>query len=235
MSELLVKVIEYLPFVLMVVISLPFHEFAHGYIANKLGDDTAYYQGRLTLNPLAHLDIWGTLSMIFLGFGWAKPVPVNPRRFKCNMRLGMALTALAGPLSNILLALVFMIITKGANLLGDATGNDFFYFLNWLSFNIMYVNIGLAFFNLLPIPPLDGSRILSYFLPYKAQMVFDNLERYSTYILIGILALGRTTGIVSTIIGFFSNAVFWLLDKMTFFMGEVAYYNIYYLLGFYNG
>lgn len=230
MTEILVRVINYLPFVLMVIISLPIHEFAHGYIANKLGDDTAYYQGRLTLNPLAHLDLWGTLSMIFLGFGWAKPVPVNPRRFKCNMRLGMALTALAGPLSNILLALVFMFASKGTYLLGDATGNDFFYFLNWLTFNIMYTNIGLAFFNLLPVPPLDGSRILSYFLPYKVQAFYDNLERYSTYILIGILALGRTTGIVSGIIGFFSNAVFWLLDKMTFFMGDAKYVPIAYLL-----
>lgn len=229
-ADILIRVINYLPFILMVVISLPFHEFAHGYIANKLGDDTAYYQGRLTLNPFAHLDLFGTLSMIFLGFGWAKPVPVNPRRFKCNMRLGMALTALAGPLSNILLALVFMVVTKGALLLGDATGNDFFYFLNWLSFNIMYTNIGLAFFNLLPIPPLDGSRILSYFLPYKVQAFYDNLERYSTYILIGILAIGRTTGIISTIIGFFSNAVFWLLDKMTFFMGDAGYVPIAYLL-----
>ena len=175
MSEILMRVINYLPFVLMVVISLPFHEFAHGYIANKLGDDTAYYQGRLTLNPLAHLDLFGTLSMIFLGFGWAKPVPVNPRRFKCNMRLGMALTALAGPLSNILLALVFMIISKGAVLLGSATGNDFFYFLNWLTYNIMYGNICLAFFNLIPIPPLDGSKILSYFLPDKALPFYDNL------------------------------------------------------------
>ncbi|MBQ8338004.1 MAG: site-2 protease family protein [Oscillospiraceae bacterium] len=230
MTDILVRVIDYLPFVLMVIISLPVHEFAHGYIANKLGDDTAYYQGRLTLNPLAHLDLWGTLSMILVGFGWAKPVPVNPRRFKCNMRLGMALTALAGPLSNILLALVFMIATKGTYLLGGATGNDFFYFLNWLTFNIMYANIGLAFFNLLPFPSLDGSRILSYFLPYKVQAFYDNLERYSTYILVGAILINRATGIVSLIIDFFAGAVYWLLDKMTFFMGNVGYVPIAYLL-----
>jgi len=97
MDNIMLTVIQYLPFALMVIISLPFHEFAHGFIANKLGDDTAYYQGRLTLNPFAHLDLFGTVSMILFGFGWAKPVPVNPTRFKCNMRLGMALTALQVP------------------------------------------------------------------------------------------------------------------------------------------
>ena len=230
MTDILIRLIDFLPFIFMVIISLPFHEFAHGYIANKLGDDTAYYQGRLTLNPLAHLDLFGTLSMIFVCFGLSKPFPVKPRRFKCNMRLGMALTALAGPLSNILLALVFMIVTKGTYLLGEATGNNFFYFLNWLTFNIMYTNISLAFFNLLPLPSLDGSRILSYFLPYKVQAFYDNLERYSSYILIGAVLLNRATGILSIIIGFFSNAVYWLLDKMTSFMGEAGYVPISYLL-----
>ena len=230
MDEFIITAIQYLPFALMVIISLPFHEFAHGYIANKLGDDTAYYQGRLTLNPFAHLDLFGTISMIIFGFGWAKPVPVNPTRFKCNMRLGMALTALAGPVSNLILSLLFMILSKGAFLLGSATENNFFYFLNWLCFEIMITNIGLAFFNLLPIPPLDGSRILSYFLPYKVQQFFDRIEMYSQYIIIGVLLLNRTTDVLSTVIGFLGNIFLWLFDKITFFMGEMVYMPIEFLI-----
>lgn len=230
MGDIIITIVEYLPFALMVIISLPFHEFAHGYIANKLGDDTAYYQGRLTLNPLAHLDLFGTISMIVFGFGWAKPVPVNPTRFKCNMRLGMALTALAGPVSNLILSLIFMILSKGMFLLGLATENTFFFFLNWLCFQIMYTNIYLAFFNLLPIPPLDGSRILSYFLPYRAQQFFDRIEYYSHYILIGILLLNRTSGVFSAILDFIGYAFFWLFDKITFFMGSAGCFPLEYLI-----
>lgn len=223
LDNLYFTVIEYLPFILMVIISLPIHELAHGFIAYKLGDDTAYYQGRLTLNPFAHLDLFGTLSMIIFKFGWAKPVPINPMRFKCNMRLGMALTALAGPVSNLLLALLFMILSKGAYLLGGTTEIIFFYFLNWLFFIMMQSNLLLAFFNLLPIPPLDGSRILNHFLPYRAQVFMDNLERYSSYLIMGILLINRTTDFLSTIISFVSNLFLWLFDKMTFFMGPVLY------------
>lgn len=223
MDNLYFNVIEYLPFILMVIISLPIHELAHAFVAYKLGDDTAYYQGRLTINPLAHLDIFGTISMILFGFGWAKPVNVNPMRFKCNMRLGMALTALAGPVSNLLLALLFMVLSKGSYLLGSATGVVFFYFLNWLFFIMMQTNTYLAFFNLLPIPPLDGSRILNHFLPYRAQVFMDNLERYSSYIILGILILNRNTSFLSTIISFVSSLFLWLFDKMTFFMGPIGY------------
>lgn len=230
MDNIYITVISYLPFILMVIISLPFHEFAHGYIANKLGDDTAYYQGRLTLNPFAHLDLFGTLSMIFFGFGWAKPVPVNPARFKCNMRLGMALTALAGPVSNLILGFVFTVLTKGAYLLAGATGNDFFYFVNWLCSQILVTNIMLAFFNLLPIPPLDGSRILSYFLPYKAQAFYDNIERYSFYILLAILFFDNYTGFLSTIIDFATTPFIWLFDKLTFFMGDLLAVRLDYFL-----
>ncbi len=224
------KIVEYIPFVLMVFISLPIHELSHAFIAYKLGDDTAYYQGRLTLNPFAHLDLLGTISMVLFGYGWAKPVPVNPMRFRGNMRRGMALVALAGPVSNLLLGFVFIVLLKLSNMLGGATGNDFFYFLGWI-FGVMFSsNIGLAFFNLLPIPPLDGSRILNYFLPYKAQVFFDNLERYSSYIILGVFLIDNYTGIWSTIISTVAWPFVWLFDKATFFLGDAWYFSLEYFL-----
>lgn len=223
-------IVSHLPFVLMIVISLPIHEFAHGYIANRLGDDTAYYQGRLTLNPFAHLDLFGTISMVLFGFGWARPVPVNPTRFRCNMRLGMALTALAGPVSNLLLSLIFMILGKGAFLIGNAGGNEFFYFANWILMTISYTNISLAFFNLLPIPPLDGSRILSYFLPYRAQSFFDNLERHSFLILMAILLIDNRIGIFSGFLSLVGSGILWLFDKITFFMGDAIFIPLSYFI-----
>jgi len=230
MDKFFFTVVEHIPFALMLIVSLPIHELAHGMVANWLGDDTAYYQGRLTLNPFAHLDLFGTVSMVLFGFGWAKPVPVNPTRFKCNMRLGMALTALAGPVSNLLLSLIFMILGKGAALIGNASGNDFFYFANWILMTISVTNIYLAFFNLIPIPPLDGSRILNYFLPYRAQAFLDNLERYSFYILMGILLLNNRIGIFGSLLSFLSRGIIWLFDTITFFLGDAVFYPLSYFL-----
>ncbi len=229
-DNLYYTIVSHIPFALMIFISLPVHEFAHGLIANKLGDDTAYYQGRLTLNPFAHLDLFGTISMVLFGYGWAKPVPVNPTRFNCNMRLGMALTALAGPLSNLILSLIFLILGKGVVLIGNATGNEFFYFANWILMTISYTNILLAFFNLIPIPPLDGSRILNYFLPYRAQAFMDNLERHSFIILMIFLIIDNRTSIFSGILGFLCDKIFWAFDKITFFLGEGIFYPLSYFL-----
>ena len=208
-------ILEYIPHILLVITALPFHEFSHGYLAHKLGDDTAYYQGRLSLNPLRHLDIFGTISMLLFGYGWAKPVPINPTRFRCNMRLGMALTALAGPVSNLILALVFMILYKVSLAIGTA---GFFLFLANILIRVCIGNIALAFFNLLPIPPLDGSRVLNYFLPYKAQIFVDNLERYSFMILAGVLILDSRTDFLSNILGYAVDFFVNLFDKMTFFL-----------------
>ena len=230
MDEIILTIIEHIPFALMVLISLPIHELSHGFIAYKLGDDTAYYQGRLTLNPFAHLDLFGTISMILFGYGWAKPVPVNPLRFRGNMRLGMALTAVAGPVSNLILSLICMVLLKCANLLGGTTGIEFFYFLGWIFASMCFANIGLAFFNLLPIPPLDGSRVLNYFLPYRAQQFMDNLERYSTYIILGLLLLSNRTNLLSTVLSVPMNAFVWLFDKATFFLGDALYYPLAYFL-----
>ena len=230
MDDIILTIVEHLPFILMVFISLPIHEFAHGYIANKLGDDTAFYQGRLSLNPLRHLDLFGTISMVLFGYGWAKPVPVNPTRFRCNMRLGMALTAVAGPASNLILSFICMVLLKCTNLLGAATEIEFFYFLGWILASMSFANVGLAFFNLLPIPPLDGSRVLNYFLPYKAQGFMDMLENYSTYIILGLLLVSSRTNLLSNVLSVPMDAIIWLFDKMTFFLGNAYYYPLEFFL-----
>ena len=182
---------------LAVIITLTVHEYCHGYAAYKMGDNTAKNLGRLTLNPIHHLDPLGALCMLFFHIGWAKPVPINPRNFK-NPKRGFALTALAGPLSNLVLAFVFsgvylllfkttmnVMISEGVgflfNLLKTATS----------FFAIFYsVNIGLAIFNLIPIPPLDGSRILTVILPERAYFAIMKYERQIYFALLGWLFLG---------------------------------------------
>ena len=165
---------------------LPIHEFAHGYVAYKLGDDTARLKGRLTLNPLAHVDPFGALMVLLVGFGYAKPVPVNIGRFKRGKRKQyMALTAFAGPISNILMATVFtffycLVYYKYVHL-GDVA----LYTALFLSVAAQ-INISLAVFNLLPIPPLDGSRILNAFLPDR---LYYKLMQYERYIVLAVFAL----------------------------------------------
>lgn len=180
--------------IIPLVLSLTVHEFAHAWSAWKLGDDTAAAQGRLTLDPMAHIDPLGTLLLPALGvpFGWAKPVPVNPARFRrdVNMSTGMMLTALAGPLSNLLLAIASA-VTYGLmqrfapDTLASNAGLRIF-----LAFMLMG-NVGLAIFNMLPIPPLDGSRVVERFLPYRMRGAWEQLVMISPLLLIGIIFFGR--------------------------------------------
>lgn len=177
----LVDILLRLPAVLW---AISFHEFCHGWVAYKLGDRTAAAQGRLSLNPLDHLDPIGTLMLIFVGFGWAKPVPINTRYFK-NPRKGIILVSLAGVAGNFLTALVCGILIKLAPgvFLGHWAAQKFI-------FGLMAVNIGLGVFNLIPIPPLDGSKILGVMLPPSKMDTFFLLERYGMIIIAILLFSG---------------------------------------------
>ncbi|MDF1514896.1 MAG: site-2 protease family protein [Anaerolineae bacterium] len=172
---------------IVILLGIPIHEWAHGWVAHALGDETPELQGRLTLNPLTHLDPLGTLMILFTGFGWGRAARVNPYRMNKvkNPRVGMALSALAGPLSNIIQAMLFALpIRLGVLSLLPASQGDR---LAQVLIAIITVNIGLAAFNLLPIPPLDGSKILAGILPSPLADVVESLEPYASYIFIFVL------------------------------------------------
>jgi len=171
------------------LLAVTVHEVAHGLVASRLGDPTARLQGRLTLNPLPHIDPLGALAFILVGFGWAKPVPVNARNLKRPMR-DMALVAVAGPLSNFALAFVALLVLR---IVGPHLATPFFAYpvLGVLQFIYLF-NLGLAIFNLIPLPPLDGGHFLPYFLPRASWGLLQRLERYGPLILL-VLVMTRAT------------------------------------------
>lgn len=174
-----------------ILIALIVHEVAHGFMAWKLGDPTAKNLGRLSLNPIRHLDLAGTAMLLLLGFGWAKPVPVNMSNFK-KPRRDMALTALAGPLSNFLLALVGALLWGLVEKIAPAeafTDLTVWFVLVYGLEIFMIINIGLGLFNLIPIPPLDGSNILACLLPPNLAAKYVNLRKYTRYIYLGLILL----------------------------------------------
>ncbi|MBK9517152.1 MAG: site-2 protease family protein [Anaeromyxobacter sp.] len=174
------------------IISLSIHEYCHAWSAFKLGDDTASREGRLTLNPLAHIDVLGTIvAPLLFSFGWAKPVPINPTRFRrdVSMGAGMAISAGAGPLSNLVLA-TLSAVAYGVGLrlapgLVDRGSVGELFLLNMLTFNVM-----LALFNMIPIPPLDGSRIVAWLLPYRLRDQWHALESFAPFLLMGVFFFG---------------------------------------------
>ena len=165
-----------------VLVAATFHEFAHAFVADRLGDPTPRALGRLSLNPLVHLDLLGTLFFVVFGFGWARPVPVNPRHF-ADPRRGMLQVALAGPLANITLAFVVGALIKVPDLPGGPLAAEVLSALIW-------INVILALFNLIPIPPLDGSRILESLLVGRQALTYSRLQPYGTLLLLVLLYTG---------------------------------------------
>ena len=184
----------------VLLFALVFHEFSHGWVANKLGDPTAKYSGRLTLNPMAHLDLFGSLMILFVGFGWAKPVPVDSR-YLANPRTDMMKIAFAGPASNLLLAFI-------AGSLIRLTGN--MGVLSSMLIMFVQINIMLAVFNMIPIPPLDGSQIFSGLMIRHNPDLVVKLQIYGPQILMGLILFGMLTSI---------SPIWWVMSPfVNFFM-----------------
>lgn len=177
-----------------VLIAICFHEFTHGFVSYKLGDPTPKHEGRLSLNPLNHLDPVGTLALIFFHFGWAKPVMVNPQYYK-NKKLGMVQVALAGPLTNFLIAflafLLYGICLKYINY--TAIQNPIYQYLLTLLVLTARINLGLGVFNLIPVPPLDGSKVLNAILPADKYFAYMKYENYGQIIILILLFTGFLT------------------------------------------
>ncbi len=204
-----------------VLIALTFHEFAHGYVAYKLGDPTAKYSGRLSMNPIKHLDPIGTICMVFFGFGWAKPVPVNTRYFK-KPRRDMALTAAAGPIMNFILALVGLILMRVMMRVFIAFPPTTQFAANLCSVIITflylfhYLNLSLGVFNLIPLPPLDGSRIFLTFLPPKYYFGIMQYERIIQVVFLLLLCTDIITLPLSTVVEWLSNGMEYIINFIPF-------------------
>jgi Zn-dependent protease len=191
LAEIIVRIVAILP---ALAISLPFHELAHAWTAVQLGDDTPRLSGRLSLNPLAHLDPIGTLMIIFtqiagVGMGWAKPVPINPFNFR-NHKLGLVLVSAAGPFANFLLALVGAIPFRLGLVSGYYQEVGILGLVQSLLFIFIETNLALMLFNLIPLGPLDGAKILRGVAPREWESVLVQLEQYGTFVLLAIVFLG---------------------------------------------
>ena len=199
---------------IVLLTAIPIHEAAHAYVADKMGDPTGRYMGRLTLNPMAHFDLVGSIAMLVAGIGWAKPVPINPRNFR-EPKKGMAISAAAGPISNLIVAAISLSAAKILMYVSYQAGVNTVFSTLFTIFNLMCsINISLAIFNLIPIPPFDGSRIFNYFLPDK---FYFKVMEYEQYIVIGLLII-LFTGVLDVPLAILSNLIFGALDKLTGFI-----------------
>lgn len=193
--------LQTLPYrIVAILIAVTFHEYAHAWMADRLGDPTPRLRGRLSLNPIVHLDLLGSLLLLVAGFGWAKPVQVNPRYFT-NWRKGMMIVAVAGPLANITLAFLIGLLFQFALV-------DRSVLLGRVALTAIYFNAVLAIFNLIPVPPLDGSRILSGLLPPAQALAYDRLAQYGPLLLLVLIMLPGN--FLSSIIG---PPILWLVGQ----------------------
>ncbi|HPF43766.1 MAG TPA: site-2 protease family protein [Syntrophomonadaceae bacterium] len=201
------QIAEILIWLPAILIGLTFHEYAHGRVAYILGDDTAYLQGRLTLNPLPHIDWMGFFMLIIAHFGWAKPVQVNPVNFNRNitMKQGMMLVSLAGPAMNLLLALAGMIALR---ILVPLQDNVWAGYVLALLIPLIQINLILAAFNLIPVPPLDGSKILAGLLPDAGTRLMYSLEQYGPILLLLLIITGVTGKILLPLVTILYNLLF---------------------------
>lgn len=193
----------------VVFCTMPIHEYAHALIATKLGDETPRLSGRLTLNPFAHIDLLGALMIFLCGFGYAKPVSVNPRNFK-DPKKGMAITAIAGPASNLIMGFIFTFLSVFVQMVFYKLDIMLLYPIVSFLYFAAVINVNLAVFNLLPIPPLDGSRILQLLIPAKHYYKFLQYERY-VVIIVFILIL---SGVLSTPLAIISNLILNLFSNI---------------------
>lgn len=191
--------------------SMPIHEWAHAWAAYQLGDDTASLRGRLTINPLAHLDPIGTFALVFFGFGWGKPVPVSPYRLRGDRRRSQALVSVAGPFSNLVLAMLAAIPFRlgWVSLYGSVEASPIS--VQSILFQFISLNLALMLFNLIPIPPLDGSRLFAWLLPRQWANKLDQLERFGgpglMLVLYLLSRLGVLNAIISPLMGFMFRAL----------------------------
>ena len=215
-----------------VIFSLAAHEFAHGFVSDFLGDPTARRAGRLTLNPLKHIDPLGFLCLMFFGFGWAKPVPVNPRYY-ANPKKGMAVTAFSGPLVNLFIGIISTVylallvwfyetgIITVFPVIGKMSGQVYLALSTGL-YIVLYLNIMLAVFNMIPVPPLDGSRLMLAFLPEEKYFRLMRYERYTVLLIFLLLWTGIFNRLFEIIADFVilgvGNTVFYFLDSIAFLL-----------------
>jgi Zn-dependent protease len=209
----------------VILFALTIHEYCHGLVASYLGDDTAVRQGRLTLNPIAHLDVVGTILMFLVGFGWAKPVPVNPHNFE-NPRKGMLLVALAGPVSNLLTAIVAAQILRyliPSIINSDQAISGIYSTLLVVMILTVIYGVGLAIFNILPIPPLDGSRVLYGLLPEKRAHAYSRFEPYGIMVLFALFLFGGRI---------FSVVIWYPVSIITELISGLGYFQLWQIINY---